>query len=164
MTGITSYIIIFLIKFIGGGLANYRLIMMKEGNRLGVMILTVFTSLSWILSMGLVVGNFNEDFFVTIPFLLGVVGGNYLGMYINNKIKTGHILTTIIVEDNEEKMIEVLQNLQFDIKVFKAKGRDNNKKVVLIKTKSSEHNNLVQVMKDLNVNNFLINERIEGVY
>jgi uncharacterized protein YebE (UPF0316 family) len=164
MTGITSYIIIFLIKFIGGGLANYRLIMMKEGNRLGVMLLTVFTSLSWILSMGLVVGNFNEDFFVTIPFLLGVVGGNYLGMYINNKIKTGHILTTIIVEDDEEKMIEVLQNLQFDIKVFKAKGRDNNKKVVLIKTKSSEHENLVQVMKDLDVNNFLINERIEGVY
>jgi uncharacterized protein YebE (UPF0316 family) len=164
MTGVTSYIIIFLIKFIGGGLANYRLIMMKEGNRLGVMVLTVFTSLSWILSMGLVVGNFNEDFFVTIPFLLGVVGGNYLGMYINNKIKTGHILTTIIVEDDEEKMIEVLQNLQFDIKVFKAKGRDNNKKVVLIKTKSSEHENLVQVMKDLDVNNFLINERIEGVY
>ncbi len=161
---IASYVTIFLIKFIGGGLANYRLIMMKEGNRIGVSVLTIFTSLSWILAMGLVVDSINEDIFVVIPFLLAVVGGNYFGMYINNKIKIGHVLTTVIINNDELDLIKKLKELNFDIKVFKATGKDNEKKVVLIKTRTSEHKTLIQTMKDLNANKFIINEKIEEVF
>lgn len=164
MASITTYITIFLIKLLGGGLANYRLIMMKEGNRLIVSFLTILTSLSWILSMGLVMVNFNDDIFITLPFLLGVVGGNYVGMFVNDKIKTGHILTTIIIDEDKINFAKNLKELNFDVKVFDAKGKDSNKKVLIIKTKSSDHKNLVNIIKDLDISSFLINERIEEVY
>lgn len=121
MTGINAYIAIFIIKTIGGGLANYRLILMKEGNKFGTALVTMFSSLTWILSMGLVVGNVSEDMFIIIPFVVAVVLGNYIGIFIDNKIKTGNVLTTIITSDENKEIIEIMKKTDLKFILLKQK-------------------------------------------
>lgn len=161
MTGINAYIAIFIIKTIGGGLANYRLILMKEGNKFGTALVTMFSSLTWILSMGLVVGNVSEDMFIIIPFVVAVVLGNYIGIFIDNKIKTGNVLTTIITSDENKEIIEIMKKNGFEVHSFKAEGMDENKKLIMITTQRKQQQNLMNKMKESRYSNFIISEKIE---
>ena len=164
MEMITMYLTIFLIKTIGGGFANYRLILMKDGNKILAMVVGLFASASWILSMGLVVGNISEDLFVIIPFVLAVVSGNYIGIFLNKYIKSGSILTTIIISEENEKLIDILRSEGFEVNSFSARGKDKNKKLVMIKNSRKKHNDLIRKIKETEFSNFIINEKIEEVF
>jgi uncharacterized protein YebE (UPF0316 family) len=158
------YITIFLIKTIGGGFANYRLILMKEGNKSLSMLIGLFASLCWVLSMGLIVDNVFENFLVIIPFVLGVVVGNYIGVFLDKYIKSGNILTTIIISEENEELINILKREGFEVNSFPAKGKDNNKKLVMIKNSRKTHKNLIEKIKEAEFSNFIINEKIEEVF
>lgn len=161
MTGINAYIAIYIIKTIGGGLANYRLILMKEGNTLVAAIVTVLSSLTWILAMGLVMTNINEDYFIILPFVAAVVTGNYIGIFINNKIKTGSILTTLITNEKNDHILKELGESGFEVHSVSGEGKDEKRRVIFIKSSKKEHSKVINQIKEKNFKEFVINERIE---
>lgn len=157
------YLTVFIIKVIGSALANYRLILMNDGNKTGVFITSFFSTLSWILSISLVMEGINEDPFISVPFVLGIVTGSYLGIFFDKHLKSGKILTTVVTTDKNIKLLDKIKKEGFEVASFKAEGKDGNKEVLMIASSRKKSFNLLNLIKANNKNNFIIGEKAEEV-
>lgn len=158
-----TYLLVFIMKLINGGLSNYRLLLMKEGNKISASLTTVFATLTWTIAMAFVVGNFKEDPFIVLPFVLGVVGGNYLGIMIDNYFKSGSILTTIILNDKNRQMLLELKAENFSVTSFIGKGMNDKKEIIMITSPRKRSATLFNILKNNGDENFIISEKVEEI-
>lgn len=163
MSDINIYIFLFIVKTIGGALSNYRLILMKEGNRIGATIVTGLSTFTWVLSMALVVDNIQENLLVAVPFVLAVVCGNYLGSTLDSFFSSGNTMTTIIASEKNEKLIELIKKSGFDVITVPAKGRDANKKVIMINSTRKKQKTLSNILNNDEFKSCVIYEKVEEV-
>lgn len=157
-----TYLIIFIIKSIGGTLSNYRLILMSEDNKIGAFIMNFFSTITWIVSVSMVFNGISKDPFIAIPFVSGILVGNYIGMFLDQYIKAGKILTTVITDNNNLSIIEEIKNEGFHISSLKAEGKDGNKKVLLISSNRKRHSKLLDIISHSNTS-FTIAEKAEKI-
>ncbi len=161
MQNIMIYLIVFVVKALDGTLSNYRLILLKEGNKLGVSVVNIFASLFWLISVALVVDNITSDPIIVFPFVLGLVVGNYIGTFLYNSFKSGQVLTTVIVNEGNKELLNQLNNNGFKVTSFSAEGIQSNKKVVMIAVPRKKQGLLLSVIKSNDDSNFIINESVE---
>lgn len=158
---IIIYLIVFIVKALDGTLSNYRLILLKEGNRIGVLIVNIFASIFWLISVALVVDNISTDPFIVFSFVLGLVVGNYIGVLLYKSFKSGQILTTVIINEKNENLIDQIKANGFKITTFSAEGKDSKKKVIMIAVPRKKQDFLLNTIKTNDESNFVINENVE---
>lgn len=157
------YAIVFIMKLINGGLSNYRLLLMKEGNKVMASLTTVFATITWTLSMAFVVGGFKEDPYIVLPFVFGVVGGNYLGIMIDNYFKSGTVMTTIIINDQNRSILTKLKSEKFTVTSFIGKGMKDKKEIIMIAAPRKKTSSLIDILKSSNGDKFIISEKVEDI-
>lgn len=90
---IMIYFIIFIFKFIENTLSTLRLIIVAHGNKLFGAFLQAIVTFVWIISAGLTIINFKEDYLKILVFCLGAGFGSYFGSFLEEKIRKKEIIS-----------------------------------------------------------------------
>lgn len=85
------YILIFTFKFIENTLSTLRIIIVAHSNKLFGAILQTIVSLVWVISAGLTIINFKNDYFKIFIFCIGSGIGSYFGSFLEEKIRKKEI-------------------------------------------------------------------------
>ncbi|AIO19106.1 hypothetical protein KQ51_01229 [Candidatus Izimaplasma bacterium HR1] len=89
MSGITLYLVIFVVKVIEVSLATLRMVLITKDERVKGAAIGFFEVIIWVLVVSAVLQNITEDPFKVVVYALGFAVGNFLGSLLENKLAIG---------------------------------------------------------------------------
>ena len=102
-------------------IGTMRIIFVAKGLRLLAPILGFFEVTIWLLAITQVMNNLT-NYTNIFAYALGFSLGNYLGMFIENRIALGMVVVRIITKKDSEALIEALRTRHYSATVADAQG------------------------------------------
>jgi uncharacterized protein YebE (UPF0316 family) len=152
--------LIFAARIIDVSIGTIRMIFVSKGLKKIAPILGFFEVLIWIIVVKQIVSN-ASGFFFYIAYAGGFAAGNYLGLYIEEKISIGKVLVRVITQKNSEKLIETLKDSGYKITVTDAKGRYGEVKIIFTIIKRRKLKKTIEIIKKFNPKSFYTIEDVK---
>lgn len=154
------YMAIFISKIIENAVSTLRLIVVANGKKKLGAILNGIVALVWVFVTGIVIIDINKDLFKVVVFVIGSIVGSYLGSIIEEKIALGsNMLICITKEKYENKIKNKLSNYQ----ITTICEKDNNYSVLLIVLKRKEILKISHILKKIDNDIIIINEKAKTI-
>lgn len=116
-------LLICLARVMDVSIGTLRIIFVAKGLRLLAPILGFFEVSIWLGALSQVMDNLtNTTNF--IAYALGFSLGNYLGMYIENRLALGMVVVRIITKKDSNNLVEALRALRYSVTVADAEGNN----------------------------------------
>jgi len=112
MSGITLYLIIFVVKVFEVSLATLRMVLITKDERIKGAAIGFFEVIIWVLIVSTVLRDITEDPFKIIVYAVGFSVGNYMGSMLENKLAIGVTNVEIITHKNDGK--KLAKHLRFN--------------------------------------------------
>lgn len=117
-------------------IGTLRIIFIAKGFRLWAPILGFFEVSIWLAAITQVMANLtNATNF--IAYALGFSLGNYLGMYIENRLAIGMVVVRIITKRDSQALVSALRTLGYSVTVADAEGNTGAVNIVFTLIKRS---------------------------
>lgn len=130
-------------------IGTLRIIFVAKGLKIWAPILGFFEVSIWLAAISQVMANLNSpiNFFA---YALGFSLGNYLGMYIENKLAIGHVVVRIITKRDAGSLITKLRELHYNVTVADAIGNSGEVSIIFTIIKRSSIKKVVSTIKHYN--------------
>jgi uncharacterized protein YebE (UPF0316 family) len=115
--------LIFLARICDVSLGTIRIVLLTRGLKLQASIIAFFEVLIWIIVVSQIIKHLDHPFYY-ITFALGFAFGNYVGLFLENKIAMGNVLIRIITRKDPEKLLKILRENGFIVTSVNAEGRE----------------------------------------
>ena len=142
-------LMIFFARIVDQSIGILRIIFATKGYRYLTVLFAFFESLIWLLAVSQIIQNL-DNIFCYIAFAGGFASGNFVGMYIENKLSLGAVIVRVVFQKDSEKAMELLKENNFRITTFDAEGAYGKVKVLFSTMKRRD---VKQFLKILNENN-----------
>ncbi|MBM7615165.1 DUF2179 domain-containing protein [Alkaliphilus hydrothermalis] len=119
---ILGYLFIFFARLTDVSMATIRMIMVVRGRRKQAALIGFFEIIIYILAIGKVLEGLNNPINI-IVYALGFATGNYMGVFLEEKMALGNIIVQVITEHDVMKLVETLRDEGFGVTVFEGYGR-----------------------------------------
>lgn len=118
-------------------IGTLRIIFVAKGLKLWVPILGFFEVSIWLGAISQVMENLTNltNFFA---YALGFSLGNYLGMYIENRLAIGMVVVRIITKVDSSKLVHALRAMRYSVTVADAEGNTGAVKIIFTVIKRSD--------------------------
>ena len=118
-------------------IGTLRIIFVAKGLRLWAPILGFFEVSIWLGAISQVMENLTNltNFFA---YALGFSLGNYLGMYIENRLAIGMVVVRIITKVDSSKLVHALRAMRSSVTVADAEGNTGAVKIIFTVIKRSD--------------------------
>lgn len=118
-------------------IGTLRIIFVSKGLRLWAPILGFFEVSIWLGAISQVMENLTNltNFFA---YALGFSLGNYLGMYIENRLAIGMVVVRIITKVDSSKLVHALRAMRSSVTVADAEGNTGPVKIIFTVIKRSD--------------------------
>ena len=113
--------LIFVSRVLDVSLNTLRIIFTSKGKRNIAPILGFFEVLIWLIAISQIMQNLN-NWLCYFAWAFGFSMGNYLGLFIEEKLAIGNLMIQIIVPDQKNNIAEKLRESGFGATIFKAEG------------------------------------------
>jgi len=122
-------LLIFFARIIDVSIGTMRLIFISKGMKLLAPLLAFFEVLVWLAAMGAILKNLTswQNF---IAFSMGFAAGNYVGMFIENKLALGNVLIRVITQHDAGELLDALHDMRLGVTSIEAEGKDGPVKVL----------------------------------
>ncbi len=117
-----GYLFIFFAKVLDVSMATIRMIMVVRGRRLQAAMIGFVEVTIYVLAIGKVLSGLDNPINV-IMYASGFATGNYLGIFLEEKMALGNIIVQVITEHEVTKIVETLRDEGFGVTVFEGYGR-----------------------------------------
>lgn len=114
-------ILIALARIADVSIGTLRIIFVSKGLRLWAPILGFFEVTIWLLAISKVMENLTNPINY-IAYAIGFSLGNYIGMYIENRLAIGMVVVRIITKRDSQALVAVLRDLGYSVTVVDADG------------------------------------------
>jgi uncharacterized protein YebE (UPF0316 family) len=108
MESIFAYVIlpslIFLARVVDVSLGTIRIIFISKGFKFLSLIVGFFEVLIWLVAINQIWGNFT-NIWLYLAYAAGFATGNYVGIWLDEKISLGSVMIRIIIRKNSKKLI-----------------------------------------------------------
>lgn len=150
-----GYLIVFLARCLDISLATIRILMIIHGQRFYAAIIGFFESLIFIAVLTYVIQGLND-----IPSLffyaLGFATGNYLGIYVEEKVAIGCANIQVISKTNSERLIHEIQEKGFGVTVVDGHGREGAvRKIIHVLIRRKDMKVLMDVIEQIDNHAFV---------
>lgn len=126
-----------------------RMLFIVKGKRLQAAIIGFFEVLIYITALGKVVSGLS-DYRNLIAYALGYACGNYLGVFIEEKLAIGKITAQIVsMHHNGRCIAEKLRDEGFGVTLLEGEGRDGKRYVLNVMLNRKDIKNLYRVIDQL---------------
>ncbi len=142
-------VIIFLARILDVSVGTLRIVFITRGMRIVAPILGFIEVLIWVIVVSQVIQNINNP----INFLAyagGYAAGNYVGMYIENKLALGMILLRLITRKSADELITYLKSNNYTVTKVPAIGNEGHVEVLFTVVKRKNLPAILQKVNEYN--------------
>ena len=160
-------LLIFLARICDVTLDTARIIYVSRGMKLLAAFIGFFEVLIWLVSITQIIQNLTNIIYY-IAYAGGFAMGNYIGIYIEERMAIGTVVIRIITQKDAADLVSCLKNEGYGVTYIDAKGSMGAVKVVfsIIKRKDIKH--VLKIVRKFNPLSFYTIEDIrsfrEGVF
>lgn len=142
-------ILICLARISDVSIGTLRIIFVAKGLRSIAPILGFFEVSIWLMAISQVMVHLDRP----INFIAYAVGfslGNYIGMYIENKLAIGLVVIRIITKRDAHILVEKLRELKHNVTVVDAQGNDGDVNIIFTAVKRSNTKKIIPIIHRYN--------------
>jgi uncharacterized protein YebE (UPF0316 family) len=154
--------LIFVARICDVSIGTIRIVMVAKGQKLVAPILGFFEVLIWLLAISRIFENL-DNWVCYFAYGAGFATGNYIGMYIEEKLAMGIIKIQIITSKPADILIEKLIAAGYGITHQDAKGGSENVSIIYSIIKRTELPKMEEQIKTYNPNAFYSIEDVKYV-
>ena len=145
MIDILGYLLIFLARLVDVSLGTIRMIMVVRGKRIVAALVGFMEVTIYLLAISRVLSRMDNPYNV-FAYALGYATGNYVGIFLEEKMALGNIIVQVILEHEVDELVEKLRDNGFGVTVMEGCGRQGVRhllNVTLQRKKLSKLNNII---------------------
>ncbi len=149
-----GYFVIFLARTLDVSFGTLRILMIIHGQRLHAAIIGFFESFIFISALTYVV---REMTGVTslIFYALGYATGNYVGIYIEEKVAIGSVTVQVISKKEPDCLIEQIRQKGYGVTVIEGCGKEGIRKILHVLLKRKDLKTLMDLIEKVDSNAFI---------
>ena len=115
--------LIFIARVCDVSLGTIRIALLARGLKLQASIIGFFEVLIWIVVISQIIKHLDHPFYY-VAFASGFAFGNYVGLYLENKLAMGNVLIRVITRKEPEKLLNILRENGFIVTSVNAEGKE----------------------------------------
>ncbi len=166
-TWIVLPLFIFIARILDVTLGTIRIVFLSRGQRALAPLLGFFEVLIWITVIGQVVQNLSS-FISYFAYAAGFAAGNWVGLWIENKLAMGMLAIRMILVVNVGEMTEALHAAGYGVTVVQGEGSTGPVWLLFTVIKRRDLPEVVQLIKQVNPKTFFSIEEVrsasEGIF
>jgi len=147
---IVTYVVlplfIFLARIIDVSLGTLRIIFVTKGMRSVAPLVGFFEVLIWLLAISRIMQNL-DNWICYVAYAAGFASGNFVGMYIEERLAIGHEMIRVITRKDASGLIAELRTKGYGVTSVKAEGIEGEVAVIYIIARRSM---IREVLDDIN--------------
>ena len=147
-------LLIFISRVIDVSIGTVRIIFVSRGYKFWAAFLGFFEAIFFILAVGQIMNNMDRWYYYA-AYGAGFAFGNYVGIYLEEKIAVGILGVRVIAQQDAELLITHLKNHAFGITSAATRGMDGKIKVVFTILRRKKLAEFVSIVKKFNPEAFI---------
>ncbi|MDO9517652.1 MAG: DUF2179 domain-containing protein [Methanosarcinaceae archaeon] len=155
-------VLIFMARVMDVTLGTIRIIFVTRGKKFLATMLGFFEVMVWILAIGQIMQNLTNITYY-LAYAGGFAMGNYVGIYIEEKLAIGTLAVRIITIKDASELADYLKSKKFGVTSIDAHGNTGNVKVIITIIKRKHLAEVVSIIKRFNPRAFYSVEDIKAV-
>lgn len=153
---------IFFARIIDVSIGTLRIMFVSKGFRAKATILGFVEVLLWIIIVAQIFQNL-DNWMNYIAYAAGFASGNFIGMFVEEKMKMGVQIYRIIVGSGKEMLIEKLKEADFRVTTVDGEGKNGPVKIIFTVAKRKRWNELANIVTEHAPNAFYSVEDVKHV-
>lgn len=150
------YAFIFFGKIIEVTLVTIRIVLVNRGEKIKGSIIAFFEVIMWLLIINSVLETLSEDIIKFMLYAIAYSAGNYLGVYIEEKLAIGLSSIQVIMPINTaDNACKLLRENHFGVTAIAGEGAKEKKDILVIHLKRRRINEAIKLIHN-NVDNAVI--------
>ncbi|MBU4075375.1 MAG: DUF2179 domain-containing protein [Euryarchaeota archaeon] len=160
-------LLIFFARVIDVTFGTIRIIFVSKGEKFLAPIFGFFEIMIWLFAIGQVMQNLTNITYY-IAYAAGFATGNFVGIYIEDKMAIGKLVVRIITKKDACDLIDALKSKNYGITIVDAQGATGSVKIIFTVIKRQDADDVVGMIKHFNPRAFFSMEEVraasEGVF
>jgi len=137
--------------------------MVVQGRKFYSACIGFFEIIIYITALNQVVNNL-DNIGNLIVYALGFACGNYIGIFIEEKVALGTLAVQIIhKEESSEKLVNELRDQGFGVTILTGQGREGSRDVINVVIKRKDLPKLKKLIYEFDPNAFIITNSISSI-
>src|SRR6056297_1061539 len=133
---IVLYTIIFVAKIFEVSISTIRIVLVSKGEKVKSALIAFVECIIWILIVSTVLTDITSDPIKVIIYCAAFAIGNYVGLYIENKLAMGLSSIQVIADlDEGNELAKLLRDNNFGVTVMKGEGKEKYKEILILHLK-----------------------------
>jgi uncharacterized protein YebE (UPF0316 family) len=155
-------ILIFFARILDQSVGIMRLIFAAKGYRKLVFFMSAFESFIWLVAISQIMKHL-DNVFCYIAFPLGFATGNFVGIYLEEKISMGMVVIRLIPNKNTDCLIVDLREKGYGVTAVKAEGKNGEVKMVFTTIRRKDTKAVIEIINQHNPTAFYTIEEVRTV-
>ena len=155
-------LLIILARIFDVSIGTVRLIFVSKGFKLLAPILGLFEVIIWLLAVSQIMKHL-DNVVCYIAYGLGFALGNYIGMYLEEKLSIGNVIIRVITKADSFELINDLKSQNYGLTVVDAEGSHQKVKLIFSVIKRENVKQFVSIINQYNPHSFYTIEDVKSV-
>jgi len=149
-----GYLFIFFARVTDVSMATVRMLMVVKGKRVEAACIGFVEVTIYILAIGQVLSGLDNPINILV-YSLGFASGNYLGVFVEDKLALGNNIVQIITHHNAQPMVDRFREEGFGVTVMEGYGRDGIHHVLYITIKRKDVRRIYGILDEFDNKAFI---------
>ncbi len=159
-TWIILPVLIFLARILDVSIGTLRLIFVSKGFKYYAPILGFFEVVIWLLAIGQIMQHL-DNFMCYFAYGLGFATGNYIGIYLDEKMSLGTVLIRVVPKFDTTNLINHLRAENFGASVVDIEGMTGKLKMIFTIAKRKDLKDVLGIIQEHNPHAFVTIEDVK---
>ena len=155
-------LLIFCARICDVSLDTVRLIFVSKGIKHVAPILGFFEVIIWLLAVSQIMKHL-DNIICYIAYGGGFAMGNYIGMYIEEKLSIGNVSIRVITKPDTTELINELKSQDYGLTIVDAEGSQQKVKIIFSVIKRENINNFISIINQYNPHAFYTIEDVRSI-
>lgn len=155
-------ILIFLARICDVSIGTLRLIFVSKGFKFIAPLLGFFEVIIWLVAVSQIMKHL-DNVICYVAYGGGFAMGNYIGMYLEEKLSIGSVILRVIPKSDTTELILALRAQNFGLTVVDAEGGQGKVKIIFSVIKRENVAQFVSVLNEYNPHAFYTIEEVKAV-
>jgi uncharacterized protein YebE (UPF0316 family) len=155
-------LLIFLSRICDVSIGTLRIIFVSRGRKFLAPLLGFFEVSIWLLAISQIMQNL-DNALCFIAYALGFAMGNFIGIYIEEKLAIGILIVRIFLPKDETGMVDRLYEAGFGVTRISAHGRNGDVEILFSVIKRKDLDKIVKIIEECQSGAFYSIEEAKSV-
>jgi len=148
-------LLIFIARITDVSMGTMRMLMLVKGRRFPAAAIGFFEVIIYVNALARVV-NALDNWVYMLIYALGFAAGNYLGIYLEERMALGYAGVQIIVQSESDSLVSFLRENGFGVTVTEGWGREGPKDILTVIVPRRQMDKLMQLVNSHDSKSFTI--------